>query len=323
MNRTLALSLILVAAVVIAASTLFAPAQRSAQSAQLGPVLPELAATLNDQKSITLSDIENTVSFARKDGQWVFKDLPGLPVKQGKVRELLLDILSAKLVEAKTDDPQFHNAIGLGSGGTRIELGDGTGFIIGKEAAGAGVFVRRLDGDQSYVAKQVPTPQVQVKAWADITVPVVQRDLISRVDVNDGAEPYSVVVSGDTQILETLESDEALAYDGVLDTVVAGAVYVDFEDAALADSFDWEGAGKTVFTGPEDTDTLTYWLLDEGGSVWLRTQPQGVFLPEGDIDWQRWAFQISDYRKDTLLKPRKDLLKAGDGGDDGADEPGP
>lgn len=310
MNTKLALALIAFAVIVIAAASVLSPSPRKAAIVELGPALPGLAAQLNDQQKIELVDVEGALTLERQDGLWVLSDLPGLPVEQGQVREFLLDLAATKMVEAKTADPQFHEAIGLGESATRILLGKETGLLVGKEAASSGYFVRRLGEDQTYIAKPLTVPDVAVKAWSDVSVPVAKKDLISRVEVRDGIAPYEVRLEEGELRLIGLQEGEELAYDGVLDTVTGGAVYIEFEDVRLADQFDWASAGQSVFYGALEEDTLTFTLLDADDGLWLRAQPSGVFVPEGDVEWARWAFKISDYRKDTLLKPRKDLLKA-------------
>lgn len=310
MNARLAFALIAFAVIVIAAAAVFAPSARKADTVELGLALPSLAAQLNDQQTIELADVEGALTLQRQDGAWVLAGLPGLPVDQGKVREFLLGLAAVKLVEAKTSDPAFHDALELGKGSTRILLGEGAGLLVGKAAVSSGYFVRRVGEDQTYIAKPLNVPDVAVKAWSDVSVPVAKKDLVTRVEVRDGIAPYEVRLEGGALSLVGLREGEELAYDGVLETVTGGAVYIEFEDVRLADQFDWSGAGQSSFHGASKEDTLTFTLLDAEGGLWLRAQPSGVFVPEGDVEWARWAFQISDYRKDTLLKPRADLIKA-------------
>lgn len=312
MNAKFALALIAFAVIVIAAVSVLSPSSRKAATVELGPALPGLADQLNDLQKIELVDVEGALTLERQDGNWVLADLPGLPVEQGKVREFLLDLAATKMVEAKTADPQFHDAIGLGGSATRILLGADTGLLVGKEAATSGNFVRRIGEDQTYIAKPLSVPDVQVRAWSDVSVPVAKKDLVTRVEVRDGIAPYEVRLEEGELRLVGLQEDEELAYDGVLETVTGGAVYIEFEDVRLADQFDWASAGQSVFHGASAEDMLTFTLLEAEDALWLRAQPSGVFLPEGDVEWARWAFKISDYRKDTLLKPRADLLKADD-----------
>lgn len=309
MSRALAIGLAAFAAIVLLGVLLLSPSARQRGAAlELGPVLPALSKSLNTVSAITLSDVEDTLSLERVEGVWRFKALPGIPVDQGKVREFLLDLTQAMVLEAKTDNPNFHTAIGLGAAGTRIDLGAAGRLILGKEGAGGGRFVRRAGEDQTYLAKGVSAPQIALKAWATLTLPVARKEQVKQVRVDDGIAPYTVSVGGETQTLEGLQEGEALAYDGVLDTVVAAAVFLDYDDIRPAGEINWDRAGTTTFSGPEQADSLVYEVVQAEGKTWLRVNPAGAFLPQSDIDWARWAFEISDYRKETLLKPRRDLL---------------
>lgn len=311
MNRSFAIGLLAFALAVFLGITLFgASGEQRADTVKLGPVLPALTAGVNDVSSITVSDVEGSITLVRAQGTWQFKALPGIPVNQGKVREFLLDLAQAQVIEAKTSNASFHSALGLGAAGTRIDLGTAGALTLGKEGAGGGRFVRRGDEDQTYLAKGVTVPEGTQKAWASLTLPVARKGLVTRVQVDDGAAPYAVSVSGEVQTLEDLGDGEALAYDGVLDTVVAGAVFLDYDSIRPSGEIAWGDAGKTVFFGEEAGDTLTYDVAEVEGQLWLRAAPKGAFVPDSDIDWASWAFEISDYRKQTLLKPRSELLLA-------------
>lgn len=312
MSRTFALLLSAFALVAMLVAWALFPAAQRGDRANLGLALPQLVGDLNALQTLSFSDVEGTLGFQRVDGLWQFAQLPGLPVNQGKVREFLLDLADARFVEAKTDNAAYHDAIGLGGSATRIILGDGQGLVLGKAAAGSGRFARRIGDDQSYVAKGAAVPQLSLKNWADFDLPVAPRDSVTRVDVNDGEAPYSVVVTPEGQSLEGLKDGEALGYDTVLDTVIAGAVFVDYDGVKNIDEVDWTGAGQTTFYGSSDTDRLVYRVVQDGDDLWLRAAPSGTFIPTKAVDWSKWAFKITDYRKNTLLKPRVELLAAAD-----------
>lgn len=313
MSRSLALVLAAFAVIALAGVWLLTPSTRHAgPAAELGAALPGLAGRVNDVERLTLSDMEQSLTLVRQAERWQFEALPGFPLKQGKVRELLLTLADIQLMEAKTDDPAFHDAIGLGADATTVRFGDDSGLMFGKQVAGVGQFVRRIGEDQCYVAKDARVPQITTKAWADVTLPVARKELVTRVDVKDGQSPYSVTVTADGQVLEGLKDGEALAYDGVLDTVVAGAVYIDFNDVKPAGDIDWSSAAQTVFSGAQESDRLVYDIAEDDDAIWLRAAPSGAFMPDAEVDWTAWAFAINDYRMGTLLKPRSALIQAPD-----------
>jgi len=310
MNRTLTLGLAAFAALVFVAAFFLQPSGTGDEQADaLGLALPDLAAQVNALETLAFSDSAKTITFQRADGGWQFADTPRLPVKQARVRQYLLGLSATQLVEAKTDQPKFHAAIGLADDATRVTFGDGSGLIIGKTAARQTRFVRRIGEDQSYIADGVKPPELSRKAWADIAVPTAQKALVTKVHVNDPATPYTVMLIDGEAGLSGLKLDEELAYDGVLDSVLSAADYIDFDDVAAADSIDWSAAVESVFSGKDGS--ITYSIVSADDAIWLRAAPSGTFVPEAPADfaWQDWAFQINEYRKGTLLKPRAELLK--------------
>ncbi|MEO0411434.1 MAG: DUF4340 domain-containing protein [Pseudomonadota bacterium] len=303
--------LCVLAAALAAIAFLAMPSKPSEKEGAGGLLLAGLS--LNDVAAVTLLDAEKSVSLSRSDGAWRVDGFADLPAEQGKVRALLLSLSQLTIDEIKTDDPKLHDAVGLGGSGTTIQLGESLGVILGKDAAGGGRFARRLNEDQSYVVSQINPPQTGVKAWLDIDVPTIPAATVTKVDIQSGEERYSVIKGeGGALTMTGLKEDEALAYDTVLETVIGGAVYIDFEDIAAAGSIDWTGADSSVFYGAQDSDLIRYDVAQADEMYWLRVTPQGTLVPEGDIDWSSYAFAVSEYRKGALVKQRSELLEAPD-----------
>ncbi|MEM9880478.1 MAG: DUF4340 domain-containing protein [Pseudomonadota bacterium] len=311
MSRTVALSLAIFAFLALAMAALLRPEGRqSTADAKLGLALPGLAAQINTIESIEFSDAQQTLKLMRVEGRWQFADLPELPVKQAKVRESLLGLANIELVEAKTDNPKFHSALGLTGDATKVQIGADFNLLIGKATNQSDRFIRRGDDSQSYRATSITSPPLGRKAWTDLRVPTVRKETVVKVTISDGDAPYSVTTGADGPTLDGKTPDETLAYDGVLNSVLAGAEYLDFEDVKLASDIEWTAAETAVFA--TESGVMTYTVATAGERFWLRAEPSEGLMPSApkDFNWAQWAFELSEYRKQTLLKPRQDLIAA-------------
>jgi hypothetical protein len=129
------------------------------------PLVAGLSEGLNDLKSVRLVGAEDKpiVTLERGDKGWTVKE-KGYAADILKVREYLLKLADARLVEAKTANPELHAKLGVedlksaDAKGVRLEI-DGlkepARLIIGNYngRGGDGTFVRR-DGDpQAWLAK--------------------------------------------------------------------------------------------------------------------------------------------------------------------------
>lgn len=128
--------------------------------------LPGLAEGINDVTVLRLVGAEEKpiVTLRRGDAGWTVEEKDNYPADVAKVREYLLKLSQATLVEPKTANPELHAKLGVEdlagkeAKGARLELeglAQPTKLIVGNfnGAGGDGTFVRRPDEDQSWLAK--------------------------------------------------------------------------------------------------------------------------------------------------------------------------
>jgi len=130
------------------------------------PLLPQLHGHVNDVTSITLTGADNKVLATLRRGEhgWSVAEKSGYPADLPKLREFLLKLDQATLLEQKTSNAQRYAELGVDdvkdkdAKGVRVDIGglaQPTRLIIGNYngAGGGGTFVR-VDGDaQSWLAK--------------------------------------------------------------------------------------------------------------------------------------------------------------------------
>jgi len=138
----------------------------SEASEQAQPLLPQLHDHVNDVNAITLTGAEGKVlaTLKRDSNGWVVSEKNGYPADLAKIREFLLKLDQATLLEQKTSNPQRYADLGVDdvkdkdAKGVLVELSglkEPLKLIVGNYngAGGGGTFVRREGDAQSWLAK--------------------------------------------------------------------------------------------------------------------------------------------------------------------------
>jgi len=158
-----------------------------------GYALPELRNHINDVKGIALIGAEDkpAVNLIRGDRGWTVKEKDGYPADTGKLRELLLKLADASLVEPKTENDKRYAELGVedikakDAKGILVSL-DGPGksawLIVGNTSGqGNGTFVRRPEDKQSWLAKGNLRIEHDPAEWLDKTLTDIPSDRIAEI----------------------------------------------------------------------------------------------------------------------------------------------
>lgn len=133
-------------------------------SDQAGPLVADLGDHVNDVSGmvVTTANKNIAVTLNKTDGVWTVAEKGGYPADVGKLREFLLKLADARLVEKKTAKADRYADIGLSdisdpkAKGVAVQI-DGlatpVGFIAGiYNAQGGGTYIRRIAKEQSWLA---------------------------------------------------------------------------------------------------------------------------------------------------------------------------
>jgi hypothetical protein len=182
--KTLKLLVVLAILAALLAWWLSADDVRRGVPAEVGqPLVPGLADRLERLQAFRLSAKEPLVTIERgaEGGGFTVRERHGYPADLGKLRGYLLRLGEARLVEAKTSNPERFAELGLGDpaaeqgGATRLELvfSDGEyALLLGRyNGQGSGTFVRRPGENQSWLVSGDLTLEREAVRW-------IARDLI-------------------------------------------------------------------------------------------------------------------------------------------------
>ena len=106
---------------------------------------------LADTQAITLQRGEQEVKLVRQDDQWLVANSDNFPVLQPRLAALLLNLRGAEVQEEKTDNPDYHQRLGLSADSelpvlqVTLDAGDTTLGLLYGNAVGKGQLLRFAD----------------------------------------------------------------------------------------------------------------------------------------------------------------------------------
>lgn len=150
---------------------------RSEGTAGTAWLAPELRDHVNDVSKIVVTEAGNKVvaTLERGASGWVLAEKGGYAADTGKLREFLLKLADAKLLEEKTSNPEKYAALGVedvadeGAKGVQVEL-DGLAkplaLVVGQATPrGNGSFVRRSGDARSWLASAALSVPKSASEW--------------------------------------------------------------------------------------------------------------------------------------------------------------
>ncbi|NJD05324.1 MAG: DUF4340 domain-containing protein [Methylococcaceae bacterium] len=181
-------------AAIVAAALLSSHRKPAAETVQSGGyAVPALRDHVNEVTVVTVTAAENKplLSLARGDRGWTVKEKGGYPADSGKLRELLLKLADASLLEPKTASEQRYPELGVEDTGVKDAKGlklslEGLAkpeaLIVGNfNSKASGTFVRRPDDKQSWLAKGNLTVDRDPTHWLDKAIADIGSDRIAEV----------------------------------------------------------------------------------------------------------------------------------------------
>lgn len=173
-------------------------------------LLPELHGHVNDVDRIALSGAEGKpiATIERGEEGWIVANKGGYPADVAKLREFLLKLGDAKLVEPKTANSERYAALEVGdvaakdAKGTLVEIGGlakPVKLIVGKaDSHGGGTYVRRADDAQSWLASGSFAPERETANWLRRDLVDIAADRIAEVTITQ-ADGKTVKLAKDAE----------------------------------------------------------------------------------------------------------------------------
>ena len=193
-------------------------------------LLPGLGEDLDQvaRMTITGAGAEPVATLERNDATWSVVERDGYPADVEKVRHTLISLAEARIVEAKTANPEFYDRLGVkdvdsvDSGGVAVTLA-GTrspvNVIVGDSEGASQTYVREVEQAQSLLIDRDPDVGRNTTDWLATEILTIPGSRVARVTV---IHPDGDVVSvskadaGQTDFdVEAIPPDRELQYASV------------------------------------------------------------------------------------------------------------
>lgn len=274
-------------------------------------LLPGLAEQVNDVNRIEIVKAgSNTVATLIKgEQQWGVDQMGGYRADWSKIQALLAALAQARIVEAKTDKPEYYGRLGVeditagDAGGVLVSFdgaGESTGVLIGKEARGRqGQYVRlQVAPGSSLVDRDFDVP-LETIDWADSRIIDVNSSEVAEVEVfHPSSERVLVMrISADQTDfdLADLPEDREIKSSWAVNSLGSVMTLLDMEDVRPDDSIDWTNAIKLRLLKFSGVEILAD-LVQQDDQYFMRlnaSHPAAAVVSE-DIDVSTDQQQIDD-----------------------------
>lgn len=283
-------TLVGLAAALVVLALLAVYGQRSdSSSRETRPLLPRLEAALGDvDRVVTVAGGEQATLERRADA-WTVAEKDGYPADVERLREALLALAEARIVERKTSNPEYYERLGVdpvsadGARGVAMSVHAGDAVfetvIVGDLAREGSRYVRLADEPTSYLVDRdidVPASPAQ---WAAPRIVDVAGDRVRRVIIEhpDGetVRIFKTDRSEQNFSVEDVPDGRELSYPGAANVVSGSLRDLRLEDVEAADSQNGDEAFRTTFTTFDGLE-ITVAGVEEGDGGWITLQARAA-----------------------------------------------
>ncbi|MGB3598463.1 MAG: DUF4340 domain-containing protein [Pseudomonas neustonica] len=275
---------------------------------------------LADTQAITLQRGEQEVKLVRQDDQWLVANSDNFPVLQPRLAALLLNLRGAEVQEEKTDNPDYHQRLGLSADSelpvlqVTLDAGDTTLGLLYGNAVGKGQLLRFADANQVLLINRPLTVSVNSHDWLDLQV--------SNVPLEQIAKARWEHADGETLVLDKAEQGDynfrlageasAEGQERKLNSMVLALANLQAQNVSLRSKLALGQPGLSMQLDTWSGAQLAASLYQLDNQYWLTVdvvkqsdeQPLDVRVDP------RWAYQLSVAQHDQLALRAADLQPA-------------
>jgi Domain of unknown function (DUF4340) len=325
-------------ALIVLAIVAIASGDRGVSRAAPGErALPALAAKLDEVGSVGIKRNTLSLTFVRDGDNWFVAEKGNYPAAAAKVRQIVLAMADAVLVEPKTQKAEFYPRLDVedpGSGkSTLVTLKDKSGttlaeMIIGKRrfdrlgTGTDGIYVRKLGDTQAWLARGSLEFSDQLSSWLDRRILDIPEKRIAKATLTQ-ADGTKLVISRakpeDKFMAEGAPADAKFKSETTTSEPAMALETLDLDDVKPAAEMqlpdkDVVAASFTTFDGL----TVDVRLLDKGDMHWVALSAAGSGAAEAEAKAindkaSHWTYAIPSYKAAQLKMKLADMLEPAKG----------
>lgn len=249
--RTLA---ILVAVIVVLGGLAFLGQRRGPDAADTPTaagtkLLPALESALNDVERVTVTKAGGTTvaTIERGDDTWTVAEKDGYTADVARLRQALVALAEARIVEQKTANPDLYDRLGVedvsaaSAAGIAIDLeggGDWPTIVLGDAEGSEYRYVRLANAATSYMIDKNPNVPRETVDWLERLVVDLDGSRVREVRIEHPGGARLVLRKPDAGTtdftVENIPEGRELLYAGVANAVGNALRNLRFEDVAPA-----------------------------------------------------------------------------------------
>jgi hypothetical protein len=286
---------------------------------------------VNDVTSVVIRNGNGSVAVEKSGDDWTIAERNGYAANIGALRDLLLAIADAKIIESKTSNPDKYHLIGVNdpsdAGSESVEVvitGDGFEHtvLLGITAQSSYRFARLSNQAQSILIDQDPDIPDDAAGWladelVDIGAERVQQVIISHADGEEVAIDKSSPDAPNFDLADMPDGRE-LSYPTIANGIAAALAELTLDDVRPAPA---QESTPVTTTTIRTFDGLQIDVTEheDGEMSWLSFFAAAADIAESDVQDEAaqinnrvkgWQYAIPDYKAGLLGRRLDDLLKA-------------
>lgn len=325
---------------VIAAASIYAMNNRwSAGKVEGAQLAPGLVRAEKDIAAVEIVQGEKKITLERTGDQWKVKERVGYPANAERIRALLNTIAKAELIEPKTANKDRHKQLELEdptgkdakSRGVRVLDTKGKALadiVLGKSRFDAfgqgkgGVYVRRANEPQTWLATGDPKGGTDLKDWVNSTIYELDQAKVQKVTIEHPGDAPMVVEKNDAKDAKdkfkiSVATPEGKKFkSGAIDQIPTGFASIDLEDVRKLEAAPSGDNVSVVKLEAEGGVNITFRIRKDGEAQWLSLVATGA---EGDAKKTAddlnarhgaWEYKVPQWKVDQIGKRKEDLFEA-------------
>ncbi len=278
-------------------------ASGGAQGGSVGaPLVPGLDGAINDIASVQLIGAEQTLTLARSDDGWSVREKDGYAAEISRVRELLLALADARLLEEKTSNPENYGALGLDAPTTIALTGDGFDeqrISIGNSARrDSATYVRRGDEAPTWLVSGRISAQADPVSWVDPIIINIRGERIQSVSIaHEDGEQLRIEKAGRNEtgyVVKDIPAGKELRYESIANAIGTSLANLRLEDVRAADS------EESPLAGDGEALTRVRYLTFDGLVLEAST------FAQGETRWVSFEASVDEAQAERFAPPGDD-----------------
>jgi hypothetical protein len=275
-------ALIVAGLAVLAIALAYVGQRQSIPQTETGALLlPGLAEALNaiERVTITGARAETIATLVREDTGWSVAEKAGYAADIAKIRQALVALSEARIVEEKTSNPAFHARLGVEAiegetaTGVAVAIAAPTAFpvlILGDAPNSAGRYARRAEEQASFLIDrnpEVPTSTTQWLATEIVDVPSASVASVTITHSDGEVITISKADAGQTNFTVTgIPEGRELSYPTVANVIGNALRELKLDDVAPAEPplpttiTEFRTFDSLVVTAASTPDGENHWL---------------------------------------------------------------